>query len=83
MLTDACFKEGLSAALKPETSLDNDNNNTMTIIIIIIIIIIMITIIIIIIIIITIMIIIMTTISDKSEDLRKKQLYQKRSTGSC
>ena len=33
MLTDACFKEGLSATLKLETSLighfenDNDNNN--------------------------------------------------------
>ena len=33
MLTDACFKDGLPATLKPETSLighfenDNDNNN--------------------------------------------------------
>ena len=31
MLTDACFKEGLSATLKPETSLighfEKDNNN--------------------------------------------------------
>ena len=68
MLTDACFKEGLSATLKPETSLighfENDNNNDNHNIIMIIIIII---------IIILVIIIITTIISDTSKDLRKNQ----------